>query len=201
MIYNTLNIYTDGSCLKNPGGKCGCAAVLNFNNNNKILYYQKYLGSGTNNIAEYKAIILALETSLNLEKKYIINIFSDSKIAVNQINGEFKTNNENLDVMKKKVLAITQKLKSDGHYAIKFIHIKAHRGDPFNEFADKLAYTAATDEITTMLDPEDDDVDFNKKIVDSSHKIKEHVLAAPALTESVYKFPSSGEFPVLFKKI
>ena len=61
---------------------------------NEEFKFQQFLGSQTNNQAEYLAIISALNKFV--DSKYEITIFSDSKNTVNQLNHEFAINNEQL---------------------------------------------------------------------------------------------------------
>jgi len=53
------------------------------------------LGQGTNNIAEYKAVIRAMREAKKLKVKGIV-INSDSQLVVNQLNGKFRVKNEGL---------------------------------------------------------------------------------------------------------
>jgi len=81
-------IYTDGGSRGNPGPS-GIGVVVN----NKE--YSEYIGEGTNNEAEYKAVIFALKkTKALLGKEKIkqteIELKSDSELLVKQLNGEYK---------------------------------------------------------------------------------------------------------------
>jgi len=51
--------------------------------------YSEYLGEATNNVAEYTAVIVALELAKNLGAK-IINHYVDSQLVANQLMGKFK---------------------------------------------------------------------------------------------------------------
>ena len=92
-----IKIYTDGGSRRNPG-KSACAFIV-VQNNNIIKQQSKYLGIGTNNEAEYNAIILAL-TMIN-EKD--IEIISDSELAIKQINAEYKIKKPHLQKLKDKI--------------------------------------------------------------------------------------------------
>ena len=64
------------------------------------------LGHCTNNIAEYRALILGLEEAL--KKRYRrLNIFLDSELLVNQIKGSYKVKNENLKILMSRSEKIT----------------------------------------------------------------------------------------------
>ena len=49
----------------------------------------------TNNMAEYEACIMGLEEAMNLRIKYL-DVFGDSALVVNQIKGEWETNQPDL---------------------------------------------------------------------------------------------------------
>ncbi len=106
-----ITIYTDGGSRGNPG-KAACAFIAV--KDNKIIKQQsKYLGTATNNEAEYNAVILALENTLEKD----ITIISDSQLVVNQIQGNWKINKEHLELLNQKVQGLISnrniKLKND----------------------------------------------------------------------------------------
>ena len=57
-----LKIYTDGACRGNPG-ICAIAFMILDNEDRTVKTYSEYIGKGTNNQAEYKALINALESA------------------------------------------------------------------------------------------------------------------------------------------
>lgn len=65
---------------------------------------KKRTGHVTNNDLEYLAIIYGIEYAKKYFPKDKLTIFSDSKLAVNQINGEYKVNGDNLIALHKKTL-------------------------------------------------------------------------------------------------
>ncbi|HOV15303.1 MAG TPA: ribonuclease HI family protein, partial [Spirochaetota bacterium] len=83
---NESIIYIDGGSRGNPG-ESGIGIVIETDNKKKGYYF--YTGIMTNNQAEYRGLLKALEISktLNLKK---IKIFSDSELLCNQINGRYK---------------------------------------------------------------------------------------------------------------
>jgi ribonuclease HI len=82
--------YFDGSSIPNPGTmKIGCYIK---DITGKIIYTDtRNLGHGTNNIAEYRALIHVLEELVKRGAEKA-QIFGDSQLVVNQINGEYKVN-------------------------------------------------------------------------------------------------------------
>lgn len=89
-----ITIYVDGGSRGNPGNS---AAGFVFCNENKEMFkkYSEYIGEGTNNEAEYQAVILALKKFKSLFGKKLaensdIEIKSDSELLVKQVNGKYK---------------------------------------------------------------------------------------------------------------
>ena len=81
-------IYTDGGSRGNPGPS---AVVVVINNKG----YSEYIGEGTNNEAEYRAVIFALKKTKALMgkekiKEAEIELKSDSELLIRQLNGEYK---------------------------------------------------------------------------------------------------------------
>lgn len=85
--YVNIHIYTDGACRKNPGPSAIGIVFLD-NKGNLIAEHKECIGMGTNNEAEYKAIIKALQLGTAYCRKKV-NIFSDSELVINQINGVY----------------------------------------------------------------------------------------------------------------
>ena len=137
-----IKIYTDGSCLSNPGNG-GWAAIINMNGEiKKISGNEK---NTTNNRMELMAPINALK---NINSKDLIEIFTDSKYVKNGITdwvntwvlNNWKTSKK--DDVKNKDLWI-ELYKLNQSLNIKWNWVKAHAGDTLNEEVDILAKEAA----------------------------------------------------------
>lgn len=88
-----LTIYTDGGARGNPG-PAGIGIVIK-ENGKTVKEYGKYIGETTNNQAEYRAIISALETAKEM-KAEDVEIFMDSELIVKQVRGEYKVKHPEL---------------------------------------------------------------------------------------------------------
>ena len=137
-----IKIYTDGSCLSNPGNG-GWAAIININGEiKKISGNEK---NTTNNRMELMAPINALK---NINSKDPIEIFTDSKYVKNGITewintwvlNNWKTSKKE-DVKNKDLWLELHKLNQSLN--VKWNWVKAHAGDPLNEEVDILAKKAA----------------------------------------------------------
>jgi len=137
-----IEIYTDGSCLENPGNG-GWAAIINVNGDlKKISGNEK---NTTNNRMELMAPINALK---NIKSEEEINIYTDSqyvKLGITEwINTWLKNNwqTSKKEQVKNKDLWI-ELYNLSKSLNIKWNWIKAHAGNPLNEEVDFLAKKAA----------------------------------------------------------
>ncbi|ACS78245.1 MULTISPECIES: ribonuclease HI [Maridesulfovibrio] len=144
MSKKKLTIYTDGSCLGNPG-KGGYGAVLLFNEHRKELS-QGYKKT-TNNRMEMRAVIAALtelkepcEVTLYTDSQYVKNAFTKKWIDNWQKNG-WKTAAKKPVKNKDLWLQFIPLLEK---HDVTFRWVKGHAGDPENERCDDLARTAAS---------------------------------------------------------
>ena len=137
-----IKIYTDGSCLSNPGNG-GWAAIININGEiKKISGNEK---NTTNNRMELMAPINALK---NINSKDSIEIFTDSQYVKNGITewintwvlNNWKTSKKE-NVKNKDLWLELHKLNQSLN--VKWNWVKAHAGDPLNEEVDMLAKKAA----------------------------------------------------------
>ena len=137
-----IKIYTDGSCLSNPGTG-GWAAIINMNGEiKKISGNEK---NTTNNRMELMAPINALK---NINSKDPIEIFTDSKYVKNGITewintwvlNNWKTSKK--ENVKNKDLWL-ELYKLNQSLNVKWNWVKAHVGDPLNEEVDMMAKKAA----------------------------------------------------------
>ena len=137
-----IKIYTDGSCLSNPGNG-GWAAIINMNGEiKKISGNEK---NTTNNRMELMAPINALK---NINSKDPIQIFTDSKYVKNGITewintwvlNNWKTSKKE-NVKNKDLWLELHKLNQSLN--VKWNWVKAHAGDPLNEEVDMMAKKAA----------------------------------------------------------
>ena len=92
--YRNLQVYVDGAAEPNPGPS-GIGAVIYDQKKKKIKEVKKYIGLATNNVAEYKALIQGLKESKKLLAQSV-NVFSDSQLLINQMNGRFRIKDKDL---------------------------------------------------------------------------------------------------------
>ena len=96
-----LTIYTDGASRGNPG-EAGAGAIIYGEEGTVVKKVKKYLGTTTNNVAEYMALIIALNEALKL-KGEVLHIFSDSELMVRQIKGIYKVRDRKMQALWREV--------------------------------------------------------------------------------------------------
>lgn len=87
-------IYTDGGARGNPG-PAGIGVVIIDAKSGAKKQYKKYIGKATNNIAEYSALLLALEKAHELGAKKV-TCYLDSELVVKQMKREYRVKNHDL---------------------------------------------------------------------------------------------------------
>jgi ribonuclease HI len=90
----TLIAFTDGASRGNPG-EAACAVIFFDEKNEEVLRRSKRLGKTTNNVAEYEAVLMALELAEVLGARRL-ELRLDSELVVRQLNGEYKVKHASL---------------------------------------------------------------------------------------------------------
>lgn len=98
-----LKIFTDGGSRGNPGEAAIGAVVFEEESGKKIAELSKCIGVATNNIAEYSAVLEALEWIEKNMGRTEMEFFLDSELVVRQLLGIYKVRNEKLRVIFLKV--------------------------------------------------------------------------------------------------
>ena len=93
-------IYTDGGSRGNPG-IAGAGAFITDSAGKVLKEVSQYLGKGTNNFAEYEAVIVGLQTlkklfSKDKLKELDIEVKLDSQLIARQLSGEYQVKEETL---------------------------------------------------------------------------------------------------------
>jgi len=86
--------YTDGGSRGNPG-PAAAGFVLSDAAGAPLQSKAFFIGKATNNVAEYTAIIRAIEAALQIGAEEL-TVFSDSELLVRQINGQYRVKSENI---------------------------------------------------------------------------------------------------------
>ena len=130
-----LIIYTDGASRGNPGPASYGFTISD--ETGKLLHEEgEYIGKTTNNVAEYTAVIEALELVKEKYSSHLpleIELFADSKLLAEQLSGRYKIKHPNLKPLFDRIKLLEMELG-----AILYTHVP--RGK--NTEADRLANKA-----------------------------------------------------------
>ena len=126
-----LLIYIDGAARGNPG-PAGLGVVIYDENKTLIKEFHKSVGQATNNIAEYSALVYALQEVHMLGAKDVL-IHMDSELVYKQLKGEFRVKDKKLKPLFDQAIHLINGLEK--------IELK-HIDRSLNKEADKLANKA-----------------------------------------------------------
>ncbi|HVY67455.1 MAG TPA: ribonuclease HI family protein [Patescibacteria group bacterium] len=125
-----LTLHTDGGARGNPG-PAGIGVVIE-NSGLVVARRKAYIGEATNNVAEYRALILALQEALALGGSEL-DVVMDSELVVRQMNGQYKIKQPALAALAGEVLRL-----KNNFTRVSFRHVRRE----FNKEADALVNQA-----------------------------------------------------------
>jgi ribonuclease HI len=129
-----LEAFIDGGSRGNPG-ESGIGVYFP-----GVVRIAEYLGAGTNNFAEYSALLTALRFAV-FSRCDELQVFADSELVVKQIKGEYQVKNESIRVLYDSALRWINLIPS-----FKISHIRREN----NKEADKLANLAMDNHRNSM---------------------------------------------------
>ena len=143
----------DGSCYPNPGNMA--MGIVIYKDGELIKKISEAIGYGTNNIAEYKALIRGLEEikKINPERA---DIYCDSQLVVNQLNKKFKVRDKGIIPLFNRVEEIRQTIPSK----LNFIWERRNN----NSIADDLAKRALLEEEAIKREKAAKDLKVERKV-------------------------------------
>ena len=103
-------ICTDGTAEPNPG-PAAIGATIKDEQGRLITSISQPIGRATNNQAEYRAVIAALEHAIRLGTNQV-DMRSDSELVVKQINGQYRVKNATLKPLYQQVKQLQSQLQS-----------------------------------------------------------------------------------------
>jgi ribonuclease HI len=126
------HVYIDGASLGNPGHS-GAGIVAFDDEGNEVWREAVYLGTMTNNMAEYEALVRAVQRAAEA-RIASLHIYTDSELVANQWNGTYMVRNKRLMAYLIEAKALTR-----GIQGVRVRHIPREK----NRIADRLAKQAA----------------------------------------------------------
>src|SRR5437667_7390610 len=93
----TLTLQFDGGSRGNPG-PAGIGVVIRAQDGTPLVTLGRFIGRATNNVAEYRALISALQEAKRLGARKII-IRGDSELIIKQMNGQYRVKHPDMKAL------------------------------------------------------------------------------------------------------
>jgi ribonuclease HI len=106
-----IRLFCDGASRGNPGPSSAGAVLYDASSNVEAASLSRYLGEGTNNQAEYQALILGLEEASRLGARKV-SIFADSQLLVRQLCGQYRVKNPQIQSLFGQVIRLLNRFES-----------------------------------------------------------------------------------------
>ncbi|MES2201762.1 MAG: ribonuclease HI family protein [candidate division FCPU426 bacterium] len=100
-----VEIYCDGACRGNPGPSAAGAVLSDMGSRKVIAEISERLGRGTNNEAEYAALLLALKEARRLGATEV-TIKADSQLVIRQLTGQYKVKHPGMKLRHAEAMAL-----------------------------------------------------------------------------------------------
>lgn len=142
-----ITLQFDGGSRGNPG-PAGIGVVVRAADNTPLVTLGRFIGTATNNVAEYKALITAMEEALKLGAQKII-IRGDSELIIKQMRGEYRVKHPDMKTLYDEAQALLGEFREH-----RIEHNLRHK----NELADKLA-NLAMDRRKDVTDADESPID------------------------------------------
>src|SRR4051812_18891114 len=126
-----ITLEFDGGSRGNPG-PAGIGVVVRAADRTPLVTLGRYIGRATNNVAEYRALITAMEEAKKLGAQKIV-IRGDSELIIKQMNGQYRVKHPDMKVLYDEAQELLAQFQQS-----KIEHNLRHK----NELADKLANLA-----------------------------------------------------------
>ena len=128
---SVLEVFTDGASRGNPG-PAAIGAVFRPKGGPEVAEHHEAIGRATNNVAEYRAVVAALEHCSRWGVRKV-HLFLDSELIVRQLNGTYRVKSPDLRPLYQQVIFLSRDLEE-----FKVRHVKRSE----NGHADHLANLA-----------------------------------------------------------
>ena len=138
-MHEWITLQFDGGSRGNPGPS-GVGVVLSAADGTPLVTLGRFIGRATNNVAEYRGLITALEEAQKLGAKKIV-IRGDSELIIKQMKGEYQVRHPQLKPLYHEAKLLLKQFEA---------HKIEHNLRDKNELADKLANLAMDRRKNTM---------------------------------------------------
>jgi ribonuclease HI len=135
-----LRLHVDGASRGNPG-EAGFGVHVTGEDGREVASLYGYLGTATNNVAEYQALVHGLRFAL-ARGAPSVEVYSDSELLVRQIDGRYRVKNPGLQPLHREAKGLLARFER-----ARVAHVPRER----NREADALANRAVDERATCLL--------------------------------------------------
>ena len=125
----TVLAFTDGASRGNPG-QSGIGIILKDEEGNILASHFAFIGTTTNNVAEYKALVYCLKMAQETKCTHLV-VHSDSELMVRQLQGSYKVKDKGL----REHFDEARRMLSSASFSFEIRHVAREQ----NRQADELA--------------------------------------------------------------
>ncbi len=128
----SIEIEADGGSRGNPGRAGSGTVVIDADTGEILAEIGRFIGTATNNVAEYRSVIEGLRFAFALDPEAEIIVRMDSKLIVEQLSGRWRIKHPDMQLLAEEAQALM------GHRAVRFMWVPRSE----NMRADALANRA-----------------------------------------------------------
>lgn len=125
-----LRVYSDGAARGNPG-PAGAGAVLLSPDGEVVERLGKYLGRQTNNVAEYRGLLLGLSRAFELGAREV-EVVSDSELMIRQLQGRYQVKSPNLLPLWEEAMDLLSRFQ-----AVRLVHVLREQNRDADEMSNR----------------------------------------------------------------
>ncbi len=133
MIHRLVSVYADGGSRRNPGPAAIGVIILD-EHDQVIERHKEFIGTATNNVAEYTALLKALQLAVR-HTQGEVHVFMDSEVVIRQMKGSYQIKAPHL-------LPLYEAVKRREKAFVKVIYRNVPRSNPHQAQADALVNEA-----------------------------------------------------------
>jgi ribonuclease HI len=125
-----VRVYSDGAARGNPG-LAGAGAVLVDTAGQVVDRLGKFLGTQTNNFAEYTGLLLGLRRARELGVQEV-EVFADSELMIRQLNGRYQVKSASLRPLYEEALGLLGEFSR-----VKLVHVPREMNAAADEMSNR----------------------------------------------------------------
>lgn len=116
-VGGTLHLFTDGGARGNPGRAAVGCVLIDPQSGTVLQEYSEAIGTATNNIAEYQALIAGLKMAKDYRPNHLV-CHLDSELVVKQLKGEYRVKMQTFTPLIEQITELVKEFPTVSYVAI-----------------------------------------------------------------------------------